>query len=92
MSGEYPSHAAPGTLQLPPADISDPVWIRYQNRTFMNKGSGPYSFMNADLAKYVPAGDANWANMFGKEKGNWTFNTVCCATQKYYQMAVCKKY
>lgn len=88
MAGE----ASPGgsTPSLPPADVVDPYWIRYNNRTFLNKGQGPMSFMLQDMAKYVKVGDENWKRWFGTDKSKWIFNTKCCATQTYYRNAVCK--
>ena len=95
MAGE----ATPGSQypQLPSGNIVDPVWIRTDgsapglaNRTFLNKGYGPYSFMlEEDLPKLVATGDANWQSWFGKNRTMWPFNTECCATGTYYQQAFC---
>ena len=53
----------------------------------------PAGMLNADLAKYVPAGDANWAAMMVSLKAAtedaWPFNTECCATEAFVAMATC---
>lgn len=67
----------------------DAYWIRYDNRTFLNKGSGPMQNMLANMASLVKAGDANWASWFGTDKSKWIFNTECCADQTNYRMAKC---
>lgn len=67
----------------------DAYWIRYDNRTFLNKGSGPMQFMLANTASLVKTGDTNWQNWFGADKSKWIFNTACCATQTNYRMASC---
>ena len=82
---------------LPSGNIVDPVWIRtdggatgYANRTFMNKGEGPYQFMlSEDLPTLIETGDSNWQSWFGKNRSAWPFNTECCATDEYYQQAFC---
>ena len=38
---------------------------RYDNRTFLNKGEGPMSFLLKDMPKYVKTGDENWHRWFG---------------------------
>jgi hypothetical protein len=48
--------------------------------------------MLAAMASNVAKGDKNWLAMFGSDKSKWIFNTECCATTKYYQHAICKKY
>ena len=88
-----------GGPQLPSGNIVDPVWIRttgdahgLANRTFMNKGYGPYSFMlEENLPTLVATGDKNWLSWFGSNQSTWPFNTECCATDKYYQQAFCDK-
>ena len=86
------SVATSATLWLPSADIVDPVWVRYGNRTFMNKGAGPMQQFTSGLAANVVKGDKNYAAMFGSDKSKWIFNTECCATTTYYQHAKCEKY
>jgi len=79
-----------GTPSTPPANVVDAYWIRYNNRTFLNKDKGPMQFMLQDMPKYVKIGDENWSRWFGTDKSKWIFNTKCCATDKYYRMAQCK--
>lgn len=43
----------------------------------------------ADMDKFVPMGDTNYARWFGADKSKWPFNTECCATQQYFRMASC---
>ena len=74
---------------IPPADAEDPYWIRYENRTFMNKGQGPMDQMMNDLDNLVSSGDASWKSWFGEDKSKWIFNTACCATVTNYKMAKC---
>lgn len=74
---------------MPPADVVDPVWIRYEGRTFLTKGQGPMNMLLKDMATYVKAGDAHWESWFGKDKSKWIFNTKCCATSTNYQHASC---
>lgn len=84
---------------MPSGNIVDPVWVRthgdaggYANRTFMNKGYGPYQFFTMEsLPDLIAAGDANWAGWFGTNRSSWPFNTECCATDDYYQQAFCDK-
>ena len=40
MAGEAPSSLQPGGTWLPSANVVSPYWIRYENRTFLNKGKG----------------------------------------------------
>ena len=94
MAGEATPGGGP---QLPSGNIVDAVWIRTvgrkgpANRTFMNKGYGPYSFMlNAkDFPALVETGDKNWQSWFGANRSAWPFNTECCATDFYFQQAFC---
>ena len=65
--------------------------MRYQNRTFLNKGAGPYGQFIADEANYVKEGDKNWVKWYGSVRSG-PFNTGCCATDKYYHQAQCKVY
>jgi len=69
--------------------VVDPYWIRYDNRTFLNKGAGPMRQMLANLADNVKTGDTNWVFWFGTNKTAWPFNSQCCATQTYYRQAKC---
>jgi len=60
LSGIPPQKRHGGAQTLPAADVVDAYWIRYQNRTFLNKGSGPMGFMLQDMAGNVKTGDDNW--------------------------------
>jgi hypothetical protein len=65
--------------------------VRYENRTFLNKGQGPYNQFLSNLASNVATGDKNWKNWYGSVQAG-PFNTGCCATDKYYRQAKCAKY
>lgn len=55
----------------------------------MNKGQGPMSQMLSNIDSLVETGDTNWIGWFGSDKSKWPFDTECCATDSYFQMAVC---
>ena len=80
----------PGGTWLPSANVVSPYWIRYENRTFLNKGKGPMTQMLASMATNVVTGDKEWSAMFGADTTKWPFNTACCATDKFFRMAPCK--
>jgi hypothetical protein len=86
VAGE--ASAGSTTPQEPSANHVSPYWIRYEGRTFMNKGYQPMQNILADMAKYVPLGDANFARWNG-DKADWPFDTECCATDQYRRMASC---
>lgn len=82
----------PPNIVLPSVSITEPVWIRYNNVTYMEKGAGPYQMMMAEIDDAVTKIKANWALKFGTDKTKWPFDTLCCATETYRRMAICKKY
>lgn len=82
----------PNRIALPSVTITEPYWIRYNNRTYMEKGQGPYQMMQAEIDDAVKKIDSNWAIKFGTDKTKWPFDTLCCATPTYRRMAICKKY
>lgn len=82
----------PGGTWLPAANVVSPYWVRHDNRTFLNKGKGPMTQLLADLESNIATGDKEWVAMFGTDKATWPFNTACCATDTYFQMATCKPY
>ena len=45
--------------------------------------------MLADLENLIVQGDAAWISWFGDDKSLWPFDTQCCATEEYRQMATC---
>ena len=91
MSGESPTHVtSAGQLWLPSANVVGAYWIRHDNRTFLNKGAGPMKNMIADLDALVKTGYTQWEKMMGTNQSTWVFNTECCATDTYFQMAVCR--
>ena len=90
MAGEAPSSLQPGGTWLPSANVVSPYWVRYGNRTFLNKGKGPMTQLLANLDANVVTGDKEWSQMFGDDKSKWPFNTACCATDTYFRMASCK--
>lgn len=91
MSGESTTHVTSlGQLWLPSANVDGAYWIRHDNRTFLNKGAGPMNQMLANLDALVKTGYEQWEKMMGNDKAQWKFNTECCATDTYFQMAVCQ--
>ena len=75
---------------MPSVNVVDSYWIRYENRTYLNKGAGPMQQMLKSMANNVATGDKEWSVMFGADRTKWPFNTGCCCTDTYFQMAPCK--
>jgi len=88
VAGEASSGSS--SAWLPSANANN-YWIRYQNRTFLNKGSGPMSQLerNGGMSYYEPIGDENFKGWFGEDKSKWPFNTECCDTDINFKMSSC---
>ena len=61
VAGEAPSSLQPGGTWLPSANVVSPYWVRYGNRTFLNKGKGPMTQLLANLDANVVTGDKEWS-------------------------------
>merc|ERR1712070_478184 len=85
VCGEAPDNTPNTTLWLPAANHLQ-SWIRYKNRTFMNKDSGAMGKFQKGMDQNIATGDKFFELWFGNDKENWPFNAACCDTDEYPRM------
>lgn len=75
----------------PPVSITEPSWIRDKNVTYFVHQPSVVKMMRMELSNAEKKSAANWAKLHGADRTKWPFNTVCCDTKQFRDMATCDK-